>query len=392
MGVRRMTKLINSLNDEFFQMVHGHRLIYNTCWEDPAIDRKLLCLDPESRIVMITSAGCNALDYLLDDPARIHAVDVNPRQNALLALKTALILRGNHDDFFKIFGRGSHEKYLGIYQSIRENLPEEAKDFWDKKIRYFKPGRGLRRSFYYHGTSGWVAWFFRMYVFYIKGRAGRYVQELLAAQTLAQQRVAYERIERFIWDRFNRWIIRQKVFMSLVGVPRSQVRLIDATYPGGLESYVRDKLRRVFTTVPIRDNYFWRVYLNGAYTPDCCPNYLKFKNFAHLQGNIHQIRSYTLTLTEFLRQYPGRYSHYILLDHQDWMAGNAPEALEEEWTLILQNSRPGTKVLFRSAGMDHSFLPLAAKQALCFSKRDAEILHRTDRVGTYGSLHLAEVA
>jgi len=30
------------------------------------------------------------------------------------------------------------------------------------------------------------------------------------------------------------------------------------------------------------------------------------------------------------------------------MAGNAPEALEEEWTLILQNSRPGTKVLFRS--------------------------------------------
>jgi len=60
------------------------------------------------------------------------------------------------------------------------------------------------------------------------------------------------------------------------------------------------------------------------------------------KGNIHQIRAYTLTLTEFLRKYPGRYSHYILLDHQDWMAGNAPEALEEKWTLILQNSQSGT--------------------------------------------------
>ena len=32
---------------------------------------------------MITSGGCNALDYLLDEPRRIYAVDMNPRQNAL---------------------------------------------------------------------------------------------------------------------------------------------------------------------------------------------------------------------------------------------------------------------------------------------------------------------
>ena len=39
---------------------------------------------------MLTSAGCNALDYLLDGPAEIHAVDVNFRQNALLELKAAV--------------------------------------------------------------------------------------------------------------------------------------------------------------------------------------------------------------------------------------------------------------------------------------------------------------
>jgi len=35
----------------------------------------------------LTSAGCNVLEYLLDSPAEIHAVDVNPRQNALLHLQ-----------------------------------------------------------------------------------------------------------------------------------------------------------------------------------------------------------------------------------------------------------------------------------------------------------------
>ena len=50
---------------------------------------------------MITSAGCNALDYLLDSPREIQAVDVNFRQNALLELKLALFARRNFDDLVR---------------------------------------------------------------------------------------------------------------------------------------------------------------------------------------------------------------------------------------------------------------------------------------------------
>ena len=82
-------KFLKATHDLIFHHVHGGQLIYNACWEDPRIDRALMRLDGDSRVVMITSAGCNALDYLLDGPAEIHAVDVNYRQNALLELKRA---------------------------------------------------------------------------------------------------------------------------------------------------------------------------------------------------------------------------------------------------------------------------------------------------------------
>jgi S-adenosylmethionine-diacylglycerol 3-amino-3-carboxypropyl transferase len=81
----------------------------------------------------------------------------------------------------------------------------------------------------------------------------------------------------------------------------------------------------------------------------------------------------------------------VLLDHQDWLAHHASGALEEEWDLILANSRPGTKILMRSAAYSLDFLPARARRALSFFHEWTAILHLRDRVGTYGSTHLAEV-
>src|SRR5262245_58858156 len=94
------SRVLKATEDLIFHHVHGGQLIYNTSWEDPRIDRQLLKLDSTSRVVVITSAGCNVLDYLLDDPAEIHAVDVNYRQNALLELKLAMIRRQSFSDLF----------------------------------------------------------------------------------------------------------------------------------------------------------------------------------------------------------------------------------------------------------------------------------------------------
>jgi S-adenosylmethionine-diacylglycerol 3-amino-3-carboxypropyl transferase len=373
-----------------FHHVHGGQLIYNACWEDPRIDRELMRLNAKSRVVMITSAGCNALDYLLDGPAEIHAVDVNYRQNAVLELKLALIRRGDFGDLFEFFGIGSHERYKAVYRSMRSGLPESAQKFWDDKISFFDPS-SLKKSFYYHGAAGMAAWLLGGALFRAKPNIKNHALCLLDADTLAQQARVYSLLEPKIWGKLSHWLIRQRMIMTLLGVPAPQIKLIEDHYPGGISSYVKDKLRHVMSELPARENYFWRVYMMGSYTLSCCPNYLREENLETLAARANRVRTYTCTVSQFLKDNPGVYSHFVLLDHQDWLAWHAPEALAEEWELIFANSRPGTRILMRSAGIDLSFVPENVRGRLRFFAEQTAPMHLTDRVGTYGSLHFAEV-
>lgn len=374
---------------KFFGLVHGNRLIYNACWEDPRIDRQLLNLGPDSSVVVITSAGCNVLDYLLDGPGAIHAIDVNFRQNALLCLKLALIRHGDFELLFALFGNGGAATYRDIYAQVRGSLPLWARSYWDTKINYFRPG-GVRRSFYWRGAAGDFAWVLHT-LLVGRGRPRRTLEALLTADSLEEQTRLYDRLEPILFRPGLAWLLRQPAALAFIGVPTPQIRLIENHYPGGLVRFVRDNLRRVFTTVPLRDNYFWRVYLSGSYTPECCPGYLAQANFTFLRERLDRVQVHNATVTRFLQENPGKYSHFVLLDHQDWLAWHDTDLLVEEWQEIFRHSRPGAKVLLRSAGPEVRFLPETVTSRLRFFPERTRPLHAQDRVGTYGSLHLAEV-
>jgi len=386
----RSKRLAKAAHDLVFRRVHSSNLIYNAAWEDPRLDRQLMGIDGSSEVVMITSAGCNALDYLLDGPAAIHAIDMNPRQNALLELKRVLIRRGEFHDLFEMFGIGSHARYRELYAELRVELPEYARTFWDRRIGFFDP-KSVKGSFYYHGTSGVAAWVMGKALFQARPNIKNFALCLLDARSIDEQRQAYALLEPEIWGRLATWLVRQPALMALLGVPRPQIKLIQDSYPGGLTSYVKDKLRHVLTELPADENYFWRVYVTGSYTLTCCPNYLRREHQPMLRSMTDRLHPHTCTVSQFLKDHPGTYSHYVLLDHQDWLAWHAPEALREEWDLILANSRPGTKILMRSAGMDLSFLPESVSERIHFHPEISDPLHRIDRVGTYGSFHFGIV-
>lgn len=376
--------------DAWFARVHGSRLIYNSCWEDPRADRELLAIAADSRLLMITSAGCNALDYLLDDPQVIDCVDMNPRQNALLELKLAVLARGDHALLFQLFGEGRHGDFTAVYPQLRPALSATAQAYWDRSLGAFSPrGRG---SFYFRGAAGDVAWLARGGLRLLRPALWREVERLLEAGSLDEQREIYAAIEHRLWTPTLRWLVRQPAVLGLLGVPRAQLNLIEQQYPGGLNAYIEDKLRYLTTELPIRENYFWRVYIHGAYRQDCCPNYLRAEHFETLRARARRVRVHTGTLSDFLRDQPGCYDRFVLLDHQDWMAAHQPQALAEEWRLLLQSSTDHARVLMRSASLDIDFLPEFARRRLQPHAEDCSHWHQRDRVGTYGSVLCATLA
>ena len=383
--------LTHTIGEKVFHRIHGNNLVYNTCWEDPHCDRQLLQLDAQSRVVMLTSAGCNALDYLLDYPAEVHCVDLNPRQNALLHLKIALLESGDHAALFDLLGVGASPRHSEIFHDLVQGRLSDAfsQAYWQLNMHYFS-GKGLRSSFYWHGSSGMVAWLIRRWLA-TQPDVARLARRLFEADSMAEQWIWYEQLEPLLLGRFLRWLISQHLVQSMLGVPKSQQHLAAAHFPDGMAGYVRHCFRQVFTKLPLADNYFWRLYFFGRYTPDCCPNYLRGEHFSTLRQHSGRISTHTASLSGFLQQHPGQYTHFVLLDHQDWLAAHLRPALTEEWQLILDNAAPGARVLLRSASFELDFVPAFARERLTFHTEAAAWSQVNDRVGTYASTWIATI-
>jgi S-adenosylmethionine-diacylglycerol 3-amino-3-carboxypropyl transferase len=392
----------DKVSARLFKAVHSRNLIYNTCWEDPALDRVALDLQPDDRVLVITSAGCNALDYILAGAGEVNAVDLNPIQNALLELKAVGIRQLDYPSFFELFGSGrSSRARLMYFDALRDELSPPSRRYWDRHVSMFEGG-GWRQSFYYRGTSGLLAKLVLTNAQTFK-RLRRPIEELLAARDVDEQRQLYEeRIRDVLWTPALRWFLSRTATMSLMGVPAPQRQQIMMQYPGGVGQFIRDSFEAVITRLPFGDNYFWRVYLQGGYTPRCCPEYLKVDNFHRLKnGLLDRLNIRTASVTRFLRQTPPGISKFVLLDHMDWMSSRQPEALREEWHALLENARPGSRVIFRSAGLNTAFVDSVRirrrgretelGRLLRYDRQLADTLHARDRVHTYGSFHIADI-
>lgn len=396
------TPLQERVDQKLFDTIYSRALVYNTCWEDPAVDRQALALGPEDHMVVITSAGCNVLDYALAGPAAIHAIDANPRQNALLELKLAGIRRLEFADFFGLFGDGRHPAFRELYADLlRAELSPFARAYWDRNGHWFC-ARDQRGSFYYRGLSGAIARGFRGYLALQPGLRDA-LEALVDARTLDEQREIYDaRVADRLWTRPVRWTLSRQLTMSMLGVPCAQRKEVERQHAGGVAAFVREAVEYVACHLPIWTNYFWTLYLRGAYSRKCCPEYLKPANFLALKGGLaDRISVHSCTVTDFLQRTQVRVSRFVLLDHMDWMGAYRLDALVEEWNAILGRAAAGARVIFRSAHREPAYLaavrvgtgaeqrPLG--EALQFDRALAHRLQREDRVHTYAGFHIADV-
>jgi len=255
----------------------GSEYIYAFNWEDPAVDRQLLKITKNDVILTITSAGDNILDYLLEQPRRIHAVDLNPNQNHLLELKVAAFTALSHSDTWQLFGEGRHPDFRNLLlQKLSPHMSSQAFQYWLNKTTVFTSTGGLYESGGSRHAIKLVRWLVKLFGMTAK------VQTLCKVETLNEQREIWPTIRNLLlsWPLHRAVVSTEWWAWKAAGVPPAQHALIlndfaqrSKTTSGkppsseAIWQYVVDTLDPVVETTQIsRDNYFYYVCLQGKYS------------------------------------------------------------------------------------------------------------------------------
>lgn len=380
------------LDRAFAQLFKG--LVYAQIWEDPVVDMAALDIRPDSRIATIASGGCNALSYLTADPAQIVAVDLNAAHVALNRLKIAAVRHfPAHEHLRRMFIEADRPDNVEQYRAfLRPHLDEATRRYWDGREGLGRQRiEGFARGIYRRGLLGkFIA------LAHLVARAYRIdPREILAAQTMDEQRAIFERRFAPLFDRgLIRWLTGQPASLFGLGIPPAQYTALAGGQP--MAVILRQRLEKLACDFPISENYFaWQAFSRGygrsANAP--VPPWLEPGNFATLRQRIDRCEVRQASMTEYLQGEPAAsLDRYVLLDAQDWMTD---AQLTELWAEITRTARPGARVLFRTAG-DDTILPGRVPDDLLnrwtYSEAEARELIRRDRSSIYGGLHLYRLA
>jgi S-adenosylmethionine-diacylglycerol 3-amino-3-carboxypropyl transferase len=373
--------------------------VYNQIWEDPRVDLQALKLDENSRVLTISSGGCNALNYLLENPQSVTAVDLNRHHIFLLNLKiAALRFLPAYEDFFAFFGFGKSDKTIENYEKfIAPNLDKTTKAFWEtssflgkithgKRINFFRKG-GL----YEHSRNGYFLRFFHKFARVL----GCKPDELLKAKTPEEQAELYE---KFIAPFFDSFVIKaigkMPVTMFGLGIPPQQYDELNKDLADGanLIDVYKERTKLLAVDYPIYENYFaWQAFARKYDTENrqAVPEYLKMENYEKLKANAENIRTKIGSITDELKDQPkGPFNRFVFLDAQDWM--NA-EMMTDLWQAIADKSETGARIIFRTAGASSPIetnLPESLREKFVYEKALSKELFRQDRASIYGGFHL----
>lgn len=368
------------------------RLVYPQIWEDPLVDLEAMQITPECHVVAIASGGCNVMSYLVAEPARITAVDLNSAHVALTRLKLAAARHlDSHEQFYRLFGEADHAENIEIYDRLlRPQLDRATRAYWQGRDRLGRRRIAmLARGLYRFGLLGrFIA---GLHLF---GRTlGADPRLMLSARDRREQQQIYARtLAPLFRRRLVRWLLNSPLSLFGLGIPPAQYRALASDHPGGMADAIEARLARLACDFDLADNYFaWHAF-GRQYAPrgkGALPPYLEPGNFAAIKARAGRVDVRLVTLTDHLARQPdSSVDRYVLLDAQDWMTD---QDLTRLWQQITRTARPGARAIFRTAASDTLLpgrIPGELLQRWRYEAQRSAELHRRDRSAIYGGFHL----
>lgn len=373
--------------------------VYNQIWEDPRVDLQALKLDESSRVVTISSGGCNAINYLLENPESVTAVDLNRHHIYLLNLKIAALKSlPDYEDFFGFFGYGKSKNNIANYEKfVAPNLDADTRKFWESnsglsKIRYGKRINFFKKDgLYEHSRNGYFLRFFHKFSHLL----GLKPEEVLKAKTPEEQEKLYKKyIDPFFDTFFIKTVGKLPVTMFGLGIPPQQYDELkkDLSESGSIIDVYRERTKRLATDYPIYENYFaWQAFARKYDTENrqAIPEYLKEENYAKLKSNAVKINTKIGSITDEIKNKPqNAFNRFIFLDAQDWMN---METMTDLWQSIADKGGKNSRIIFRTAGASSPIetnLSKDLRERFIYEEKFSKELFKQDRASIYGGFHL----
>lgn len=396
------TKKQSLLDQLFAQLFSG--LVYSQIWEDPLVDLEAMELNETHHIVTIASGGCNVMNYLVANPAKITAVDLNRAHIALTRTKAcAARTFPDHAAFYNFFAVPNRKENSALYQQfIEPNLDQTSKTYWhgrDKTLR--RRSRYFTDNIYHRGLLGrFIGLCHLITKFY-----GINFNDLLNAKTIEEQTKFFEqKLSPLLDKKLITKLTSHPASLYGLGIPPAQYTALAECAGGDMAEVLRQRLRKLCCDYAIKQNYFaWQAFgrtydhnaINSENTTEnnndngALPPYLQVQNFEAIKLNAKNIEASQISITDKLNSMnPATVDRVVLLDAQDWMDD---KTLNELWSAITRSAKPGARVIFRTAGIE-TILPGRVKDETLSrwsyqSERSKELTLK-DRSAIYGGFHI----
>jgi S-adenosylmethionine-diacylglycerol 3-amino-3-carboxypropyl transferase len=376
-------------------------ILYNQIWEDPEVDRQALQLDKNSKVIAISSGGCNALNYLIDAPQKISMVDIQYNHLQIAKMRFyALKYLPTYEDLLQFFGIGKgKENIQRFYDHIFPNLTKEEKDYWESPLKQLWKKFPKRISIFQDGfySSSKASLAGRM-IFPILGiKKSRIETFLHLNNTDAQKNLFDSQILPTIQKRWRHLFFKIPSLCAFLGVHPNQIEILQKETNLSLKELFIQRVRQSLTDTPCETNYFaWQVFLSryNLENQNALPLYLQKTNYNLLKSLAnHNVCDYTYSsiLTKLAEAKPGDYNRFVLLDAQEWMN---QQDITQLWSHIIRVGGPGARIIFRT-GTVNSYLfdqiPSSLSQHLTYHEDLSKKLFQKDRLKVYGGFHCYEI-
>jgi S-adenosylmethionine:diacylglycerol 3-amino-3-carboxypropyl transferase len=324
------------------------RLFFAQVREDPRLEIEALAPLEDAKIVVVSSGGCTALSLLAAGAGHVTAVDLNAAQNHLVELKVAALRWLTMPEIMSFFGvaRGTPERRLRTYWTIRPLLSERAVEFWDAHQALV--GRGALAC----GVSEqFISAVVKVVKLFIHSR--RKIERLLSLDSLEAQREFFDRE----WNT-RRWRL---LFPTLLNRWTFN-RTYDPAFFREVENpsfaaHFRRLLEHALCDVPVRNNYFLHQMLLGTYpnrVPDGVPPYLERTRREILRTRLDRLELVDGGYGEYLAsQEDSSVDALALSNICEWLDQAGIDQLFEQ---VVRVSKPGARLCFRNF-VGHTDIP-----------------------------------